>query len=105
MNEPRRFSAEADRPKLNDALAALRSLIEKRPVGAKLPSDRIMARELGISNVTVFLAMQELETRARGLGAASIGLHVSAQNEAAHLLYEKLKYVVAEMNNHLSKRL
>lgn len=51
------------------------------------------------------LAMQELETRARGLGAASIGLHVSAQNEAAHLLYEKLQYAVAEMNNHLSKRL
>jgi ribosomal protein S18 acetylase RimI-like enzyme len=51
------------------------------------------------------LAMQELEERARELGAISIGLHVSAQNEAARLLYDKLKYTVAEMNEYFSKKL
>jgi ribosomal protein S18 acetylase RimI-like enzyme len=51
------------------------------------------------------LAMQALEKQAREQGATAIRLHVSAQNEAARLLYEKLKYTVAGMDEHFSKQL
>jgi GNAT superfamily N-acetyltransferase len=48
-------------------------------------------------------AMQYLEKQAAGLGATSIGLRVFGQNEAARVLYEKLKYTIFNMN--MSKNL
>lgn len=48
-------------------------------------------------------AIQHLEKQAADQGATSIGVRVFDQNEAAHILYEKLKYSPSDMN--MSKNL
>jgi RimJ/RimL family protein N-acetyltransferase len=45
-------------------------------------------------------ALQQLEKQARELGATSIGLRIFGQSETARILYEKLKYTVADMYAH-----
>lgn len=59
-SDPDQFPSKR-RPKMEAAVASLRKLIEDHPFGERLPSDRAMATKLGISNITVSTAMQELE--------------------------------------------